>query len=107
MDDDAPEPRRLRQLRWLVNALTITLIAGFIVIVATLVIRLGAAPPVPVLPVLPASVTLPDGETARAVTFGSGWVAVVTMDATGVERIHVWDTAGGRARATMEIPPAE
>lgn len=104
MDDETPEPRRLRQLRWLVNALTLTLIVGFLVIVATLVIRLGGGPP---LPVLPEAVALPPGENARAVTFGAGWVAVVTVDAAGVERIRVWDSASGTERASLVIPPGK
>ncbi len=101
--EDFPEPPRLRQLRWLVNALTATLIVGVITIVGLLVIRLGATPPAPQLP---AEVRLPAGETATAVTFGRGWVAVVSVDAGGRERIRVLDAASGAERATLEIPPA-
>jgi hypothetical protein len=98
--DDFPEPRRLRQLRRLVTALTATLIAGVITVVALLVIRLA---PLTRPPELPASLPLPRGESARAVTFGSDWIAVVTADASGRERIRVLDRATGAARGVMEI----
>jgi len=103
--EDFPEPPRLRQLRWLVNALTATLIVGVIAIVTLLVIRLGptGAPP---SPGLPPSVRLPAGESARAVTFGSGWLAVVTVDGGGQERVRVLDARTGAERAVTEIEPA-
>src|SRR6188472_1392387 len=94
--EDFPEPPRLRQLRWLVNALTVTLIAGVIAIVALLVIRLGAAPPPPQLP---PAVRLPAGERGQAVTFGSGWLALVTVDGGGRERIRILDAKTGAERA--------
>ncbi|MFO1143381.1 MAG: DUF6476 family protein [Amaricoccus sp.] len=100
--EDFPEPPRLRQLRWLVNALTATLIVGVIAIVTLLVIRLGPTPP---SPRLPPSVRLPAGESARAVTFGSGWIAVVTIDGDGQERIRVIDSRSGEERAVTEIAP--
>lgn len=101
-DEDFPEPPRLRQLRRLVIALTATLIAGVITIVALLVIRLASlgAPPA-----LPPELNLPPGESARAVTLGSDWLAVVTVDAAGRERIRVLDRATGRPRAVTEIVP--
>ena len=101
--EDFPEPPRLRQLRWLVNALTATLIVGVIAIVTLLVIRLGPTPPAPRLP---PSVRLPAGESARAVTFGSGWMAVVTVDGGGQERIRVLDARTGNERTVTEIAPA-
>lgn len=101
-DDDLPEPPRLRQLRWLVNTLTITLIAGFLVVVAAIVIRLSRAP---ALPALPDAVAIPAGETAGAVTFGTGWVAVVTRDAAGTERIRLFDSGSGAGRGSLEIRP--
>jgi hypothetical protein len=99
-DDGFSEPRHLRQLRWLVNALTATLIAGVIAIVVLLVIRLPSRPQIPALP---PEVRLPKGETARAVTLGSGWVAVVTADPAGQERIRVLDAATGAPRGVAEI----
>ena len=102
-DDGFPEPRRLRQLRRLVTALTATLIVGVIAIV-------GAAchPPRRAAgrPLLPAELRLPAGESARAVTLGTGWVAVVTVDGAGRERIRVLDAATGEPRGLTEIAPA-
>ena len=95
-----PEPRGLRNLRRLVTLLTATLILGVIVVVGLLVIRLAALSPGAV-PALPAGVALPAGESARAVTFGTGWVAVVTADAGGVERIRVFDAAGAERAAVV------
>jgi hypothetical protein len=102
--EDFPEPPRLRQLRWLVTALTATLIAGVIAIVGLLVIRLTTPPPAPVLPSV---VRLPAGESAQAVTFGGGWVAVVTIDGAGRERIRVLDGRTGAERGQADIAPAE
>lgn len=103
--DAAPEPRRLRQLRHLVTALTLTLIVGVITVVGLLVIRLNALTPPPVT--LPETLRLPEGESARAVTLGSDWLAVVTVDAAGRERIRVLDRATGATRGTAEIAPPD
>ena len=84
----------------------LALIAGIAVIATALVIRLNAVGSPP-LPVLPEALTLPPGERARAVTFGEGWIAVVTTDAAGTERIRVLDPATGAERASVEIPPGD
>lgn len=97
-----PEPPGLRRLRRLVTALTITLIVGVITIVGLLVIRLSRVTPPPELP---ASVALPAGESARAMTLGEGWVAVVTVDRAGAERIRVIDAETGAERGLTEIAP--
>ena len=104
-DEDFPEPPRLRQLRRLVTLLTVTLIAGVITVFALLVIRLSSLERR--APALPPAITLPAGESARAVTLGDGWVAVVTADAAGRERIRVLDAGTGAERAVTEIAPAE
>lgn len=104
MDEDFPEPPRLRQLRRLVTLLTLTLIAGVITVVALLVIRLSSLERR--APALPPAVALPAGETALAVTLGDGWVAVVTADAAGRERIRLLDAATGAERAVTDIAPA-
>ena len=88
----------------MVLALTATLIAGVIAIVGLLVIRLQAMP-APLA--LPPEVRLPAGESARAVTLGSDWLAVVTVDATGQERIRVLDRASGAERAGVKIAPRD
>jgi len=102
--EDVPEPPALRRLRRLVTLLTATLILGVITVVALLVIRLAALRPAGP-PALPAAIALPAGESARAVTLGTGWVAVVTVDAAGVERIRVADAATGAELAAVEIAP--
>lgn len=65
----------------------ITMIVGVITVVGLLVTRMPRAP---AAPVLPADLTLPAGARAAAVTFGTGWIAVVTTD----DRILIFDTAG-------------
>lgn len=97
------EPPGLRRLRRLVTGLTATLIVGMIAVVALLVIRLAALEPP--APALPPAIALPAGETARAVTLGTGWVAVVTADAAGVERVRVFDAADGAPRGEIAIEP--
>lgn len=101
-DDDIPEPPRLRTLRRLVTTLTATLILGVITIVGLLVIRLWSLQPTP-RPVLPSRVALPAGESARAVTVGTGWIAVVSVDGRGRERIRVIDSATGAGINEIEI----
>ncbi len=69
--------------------LTLTMIGGVITVVALLVTRMPqafGAPP----PTLPAEFALPEGTRAQAVTFGTGWVAVVTTD----DRILIFDAIG-------------
>ncbi|MBI1219660.1 MAG: hypothetical protein GC186_14055 [Rhodobacteraceae bacterium] len=66
----------VRFLKWLVTALTITMIAGLITIVAVFVIRFPTDDDQ--IPAIPAKITLPAGETPSAVTMGKGWVAIVT-----------------------------
>lgn len=100
--EESREPPRLRLLRRMVLALTATLIAGVIAIVLLLVIRLQAEP-APIA--LPPEVRLPQGESARAVTLGSNWLAVVTADAEGHERIRVFDRTSGAERAAVDIEP--
>jgi hypothetical protein len=97
-----PEPRHLRNLRWLVSVLTVTLILGVITIVVLLVIRLNAFT-ASSGPGLPATVEIPAGETTRAVTLGTGWIAVVTVDEAGQERIRVLDATTGEPRGMVEV----
>lgn len=76
------------------TTLTVVMIGGLVLIVSLLVIRLSADGPS-----LPAEITLPDGAEAQAVTFGSGWVAVVTTD----DRILILDPESGVLRQEIEI----
>ena len=64
----------LRLLRWLVTGLALVMGLGMIAIVALLWIRFSQ----PVLPELPAAITLPEGAQAEAVTFARDWIVVVT-----------------------------
>ncbi len=79
---DAPDPAlppSLRFLKGLVIVLTLTMIIGVITVVAVLVTRMPQAFKASG-PGLPEGFTLPDGSEAEAVTFGTGWIAVVTTD---------------------------
>jgi hypothetical protein len=97
-----PEPPGLRRLRRLVTVLTVTLIVGIATIITLLAVRLTSLGHGPGLP---AAIELPPGERAGAVTFGSDWLAVVTVDGAGRERIRVVDRASGAERGTIEIRP--
>ncbi|MCT8329405.1 DUF6476 family protein [Albidovulum sediminis] len=89
--NDAPEtgtgvsPADLRFLKGLVTVLAGTMVVGLIAVIVLLVIRLQAIPSQ--APLLPDTVSLPDGVTAGAITFGRGWYAVVTTD----DRILIFD----------------
>ena len=99
MDDTPPpvSPATLKFLARLVTVLTATMIAGVLVITGLLVTRLQRdAPPAPALP---DTITLPDGATARAITMGGDWYAVVTTD----DRILIFDRASGDLRQTVRI----
>ena len=85
-----PEPElppSLRFLKRLVTVLTITMILGVITVVGLLVTRLTAVAPVASLP---EGMRLPAGTSMAAVTFGTGWIAVVTTQ----NHILIYDTAG-------------
>lgn len=64
----------LGYLRALVTSLAVVMGLGIVAIVAILWLRLGAAP----LPELPASISLPAGAKAEAVTFARDYIVVVT-----------------------------
>ncbi|MDE4097748.1 MULTISPECIES: DUF6476 family protein [Rhodobacterales] len=88
------EPPQLKFLRRLVTTLTVVMIGGLVLVISLLVIRLSADGPS-----LPESITLPDGVTAEAVTFGTGWVAVVTQD----QRILILDPETSAVRQEIEL----
>lgn len=92
MDAPIEEPPHLRTLRRLVNALTVVLILGFLTVVVVIVIRFAspATPP----PEIPENIALPAGESVQAVTLGSDWVAVVSVDGAGGEHIHIFNPDG-------------
>ncbi|MDB5666223.1 MAG: hypothetical protein JWS11_2766 [Cypionkella sp.] len=88
----------------------ITMIGGVITVVGLLVTRMphlgGAAPAVPAglqMPAnlkLPANLQLPDGAKAQAVTFGAGWIGVVTTD----NRLFIF-TSQGSLQQEIAIAP--
>ncbi|MDA7427119.1 DUF6476 family protein [Primorskyibacter aestuariivivens] len=90
--DDLPEPSNLRFLRVLVTVLTGVMIGGVILIIVLIVIRFRDPGPQ-----VPEDLTLPADVTPQAVTFGTGWVAVVTDD----DRILIFDRVTGRM--TQEV----
>ena len=87
-------PPVARYLKRLVTALAVVMIAGFLVLIAALVIRLGADP----LP-LPDRITLPEGAEPLSFTQGTDWIGVVTTD----DRILVFDRATGALRQTIAV----
>ena len=100
MDDTpSPEPANLRFLRRLATVLTAVMILGIAAVVGLLVLRLSTPP----RPVLPATVKLPDGVHAEAVTFGAGWYAVVT----DADTILIFDSTTGALRQSVGIAPAQ
>lgn len=102
---DAPDvalPPSLRLLKWLVILLTLTMIGGVITVVAMIVTRMPQAFTGSV-PKMPEELQLPKGTTPAAVTFGSGWTAVVTTD----DRILVFDGNGVlRQDIPISVAPA-
>jgi len=101
-----PEPPRLRFLRWLVIGLTVTMIVGLLVIIALMIMTFMGAQErrsKSDLPTIVDNFVLPDGQSARAYTQGTGWSAVVTRDQGGVERILIFDPKSGDIRQTVEI----
>lgn len=90
----APLPPHLRRLQRLVTVLTLVMIAGFVVLIAALVLRLNAGGSS-----LPASVDLPAGTQALAFTQGRDWFAVVTDD----DRILIFDRLTGRLRQEVAV----
>ena len=106
--DQAPAPDGLPPslsfLKWLVIVLTLTMIAGVITVVGLLVTRIPAGLGRVPGPDLPATLALPKGMTAGAVTFGTGWIAVVARDDRG-ERILIY-AADGTLRQEVPLTPA-
>ncbi|MGL4238137.1 DUF6476 family protein [Tabrizicola sp.] len=101
---DAPEavalPPSLRLLKWLVIILTLTMIGGVITVVGLIVTRMPQA--FTAAPTLPAEIALPEGKKAAAVTFGTGWIAVVTTD----DHILIFGRDGTLRQDTVITPVA-
>ncbi len=75
------------------------MVGGLLVVITLLVIRLSDTDAKFTGPQLPETLTLPDGVTAQAVTFGDGWVAVVTTENV----ILILDATTGTIRQRLEI----
>jgi hypothetical protein len=117
MPDTGGDPglaRTIRFLRWLTGLLAATMILGLITIVTLLVTRWpvpAGGQPAPALPApaLPATLRLPEGVTAEAVTIGPGWALVVTGGGTGDrpgdEEVVVFDPATGQVINRMPLRP--
>ena len=97
--DEAPIPEEqasvVRYLKWLVTALTVTMIGGFLVLVTVIVMRFNAEATLP----LPDQITLPTGTTASAITRGPDWLGVVTTDG----RILIYDLDGTTLRQEITV----
>ena len=96
---DAALPPSLRLLKWLVVLLTLTMIGGVITVVGLLVTRMPQSF-ASQTPALPAGLILPDDTRPAAVTFGTGWIAVVTDD----ERILIYGK-NGTLRQEVRLAP--
>ncbi|MFN3280713.1 MAG: DUF6476 family protein [Tabrizicola sp.] len=99
---DAPAaalPPSLQLLKWLVVLLTLTMIGGVITVVALLVTRMPQSLAVST-PALPEGLQLPEDTRPAAVTFGTGWTAIVTTD----DRILIYGKSGV-LRQVMRIVP--
>jgi len=100
--EDMPEPANLRFLRRLVTVLTATMILGLLTIVVLFVIKFVNIDTSPMI--LPDAITLPEGESARAVTQGQGWIGIVSVDAAGIERFRILNM-DGTPRQVVIIEP--
>ncbi len=99
---DMPEPSGLRKLRVIVTLLTATMIIGILAIFFLIFYKI-MQPAVPDL-ALPETLEIPEGETAQAITQGRDWIAIVTIDAEGQERIRILDVDGS-PRQVVDLRP--
>lgn len=84
----------------MVTVLTATLIFGVLTIITLLVIKITQTGPAPLA--LPDQITLPQGQTAQAITKGRDWFAVVSHDSEANEFIYIFNP-DGTIRQRMEI----
>ena len=91
-------PPSLRLLKVLVIVLMITMICGVITVVGLLVTRMPNANSLP--PALPASLQMPAGAMAQAITTAPGWIGIVTTD----NRILIF-TPQGALQQEITIAP--
>ena len=89
--------KTLRYLKVLVTVLTVTMILGFLTIVALFVMRFSAMNNVE----LPDTISLPDGSKATAFTRGEDWFAVVTE----ADEILIYSRTTGNLRQRIVVQP--
>ncbi|MEJ2030850.1 MAG: DUF6476 family protein [Maritimibacter sp.] len=89
----------LRYLKALVTTLSVTMIAGVIVLIVVIVMRFNATPRA----ALPENLILPSGVAATAVTRGADWLGVVTDDG----RILIYELDGVTLRQEITLQPGE
>ncbi len=77
--------------------LTVTMIGGFLTIVALFVMRFAEMNSV----ALPDEINLPEGAVATAFTRGEGWFAVVTAG----DEILIYSRVTGNLRQRIRIEP--
>lgn len=80
------------------TGLTVTMILGFLTIVALIVMRFNEFGQTVGLP---DTITLPEGETAATFTQGDDWFAIVTDD----DEILIYGRASGLLRQRIQITP--
>ncbi len=97
-----PEPKGLRKLRVMTTILMATMIIGIALIFFLIIFKI-IQPAVPDL-AIPETIELPAGETAQAITQGRDWIAIVTLDAEGQERIHILNL-DGTPRQVVDLRP--
>ena len=85
----------LRYLKTLVTVLTVTMIAGLIVLIGVVVMRFNQSATVP----LPDHIALPAGTRATAVTRGPDWLGVVTDDG----RVLIYGLDGATLRQEIIV----
>ena len=92
------DPANIRFLRILVTTLTITMIAGIIVIIALLATKLQ-----PSKLKIPENINLPKGSSAISYSQGSDWIAIATSD----NRILIFDGKTGVLRQKIIVNQSE
>jgi len=88
------DPTNIRFLRILVTTLTVTMIAGIIIVITLLVIKLQ-----PSKIKIPQEITLPKGTKAISYSQGSDWIAIISSD----DRIFIFDSVTGKIRKQIKI----
>ena len=97
--DSGREIAQLVFLRRLVTALTLTMIAGIVTIVAVVVLRFPGPGGQHAI-ALPEAITLPPGMEAQVFTRGPDWFAVADA-----QQIAIFDAASGTLLQRIEIRP--